>query len=168
MQPKNLKPTEILVLEEYTYQSKVSGVRSLKLASMPTGLIFVRAAYDSYKLSTSASMSHQRRPVNPGGMGGRFAEPIGYLQCSHYGMSNLDREPDLAWEGDLLPLKITFSPRQLSQLNKNQRVAILVNGSILFNMFLKPLLNDRLSIIWTNMLNIYRHRRVRAPTRSYW
>ena len=55
MQRKNLKPTEILVLEEYTYQSKVSGVRSLKLASMPTGLIFVRVPYDNYKLSTSAS-----------------------------------------------------------------------------------------------------------------
>ena len=120
MQPKTLKPAEILVLEEYTYQSKVSGVRSLKLASRPTGLIFVRAPYDSYKLSTSALMSHQRHPVNPGGMGGRFAEPIGYLQCSHYGMSNLDREPDLPWEGDLLPLKITLSPSQLSQLNTNQ------------------------------------------------
>lgn len=120
MQPKNLKPTEILVLEEYTYQSKVSGVRSLKLASMPTGLIVVRCPYDSYKLSTSASTSQQRRSVYSDAMGGRFAEPIGYLQCSHYGMSNLDREPDLPWEGDLLPLKITLSPSQLSRLNTNQ------------------------------------------------
>ena len=120
MQRKNLKPTEILVLEEYTYQSKVSGVRSLKLASMPTGLIFVRVPYDNYKLSTSASTSHQRRSLYFDGMGGRFAESIGYLQCSHYGMSNLDREPDVPWEGDLLPLKITLSPSQLSRLNTNQ------------------------------------------------
>ena len=120
MQPKNLKPNEILVREEYTYQSKVSGVRSLKLASTPTGLIFIRTPYDNYKFSTSASTSHLRRSVYSGGMGGRFAEPIGYLQCSHYGMSNLDREPDLPWEGDLLPLKITLSPSQLSQLNTNQ------------------------------------------------
>lgn len=118
MQPPILK--EILVTEEYTYQSKVSGVRYLKLASTPTGLITVRAPYDNYKLPTSVSMSHQRRSVNHDGIGVRFAEPIGYLQCNHYGMSNLAKEPDLPWEGDLLPLKITLSPSQLSQLKTNQ------------------------------------------------
>lgn len=120
MQPQILNPNEILMTEEYTYQSKVSGVRYLKLASTPTGLITVRTPYDNYKLSTSASTSQQRRSVYFDGMVSRFAEPIGYLQCSHYGMSNFDREPDLPWEGDLLPLKITLSPSQLSRLNTNQ------------------------------------------------
>ena len=115
MQQVVLKP-RIVLTEEYAYKSKISGVRQTKLNTVPMGHIDVMLPYDDY--SRALEREKDSNSVNP--LDRLLVEPIGYLRCDHYGQSNLEREPGLTWERDLLPIKIDFEASELVQLSSAQ------------------------------------------------
>ncbi|HRQ42571.1 MAG TPA: hypothetical protein PLD25_32040 [Chloroflexota bacterium] len=101
--------------EEYVYETRVSGVHQVNLKRRPEGLIEVLTPYNSYRHVRDGG------PPNNHITHELLTEPIGYLQCNHYGRSNLNRLSHLNWEEDMLTLQMNLSPTDFERLNAHRQ-----------------------------------------------
>ena len=110
-------PSDINVVEKYTYQARVSGVHQIQMEQEPSGLIEVTIPYNKHKHFDQPALANQEQWSATALALKLLAARIGHLHIDLHGHSNINATLDPNADEDLLPIRIDIDSRQLEAAN---------------------------------------------------
>lgn len=111
-------PSRISVTEEYRYQTKISGVRYVRV-EQAQGLIEVLVPYDKCKYFNQPNAANDQTWSLSALRNELQLAQIGHLHVNHYGRSNVNNSHLLELDEDNLPIRIELGPHQLEDVDIN-------------------------------------------------